>query len=137
MSNLCPLQPYRRMFLKTGGPLCKIQFWIFQFLIFLTLVVCPDKTFYTQYHGLINFEQISKRKITTKKFTLLPKSSATGVSTFIQKTKKVPFTFIRLLPSVPSKKIYKTTDMKIIFKKFQVLKVLFTFTRSLPSVYST
>ena len=40
MSNLCPLQPYRRMFLKTGGPLCKIQFWIFQFLIFLTLVVC-------------------------------------------------------------------------------------------------
>ena len=40
-------------------------------------------------HGLINFDQISKCKITTDKFTLLPKSPASGVSTLVHQIKPI------------------------------------------------
>ena len=46
-----------------------------------TLVKCPGKkALYNKYHGLLNFDEISQCKITTKSFTLLPKSSPIGLS---------------------------------------------------------
>ena len=71
----------------------RYSFGPFNFLIFQsptkTLVECPDKIFNTNFHGLVNFDQIRKCKITTKKFTLLPKSTASGLSTFVNKTSAV------------------------------------------------
>jgi hypothetical protein len=52
-------------------------------------VECPDKEFNEKYYGLLNFERISRCKITTKQFTLLPKSTAAGLSNFINKTSAV------------------------------------------------
>ena len=48
---------------------------------------CPGKTFHAKYHGLINFEEISKCTITTPRFTLLPKSPESEKSTLVYKTK--------------------------------------------------
>jgi hypothetical protein len=71
----------------------RYSFGPFNFLFFQspteTLVECPKESFNTEFHGLINFDQIRKCKITTKAFTLLPKSTATGLSTFINKTSAV------------------------------------------------
>jgi hypothetical protein len=52
-------------------------------------VECPGKEFIENYYGLLNFDRISRCKITTKQFTLLPKSTATGLSHFINKTSAV------------------------------------------------
>ena len=71
----------------------RYSFGPFNYLFFQhptnTLVECPGKKFNKLYSGLLNFDQISQCKITTKKFTLLPKSTATGLSTFINKTSAV------------------------------------------------
>ena len=65
----------------------------FNFLFFQepteSLVLCPGKTYHAKYHGLINFEEISKCTITTPRFTLLPKSPESGKSTLVYKTKPI------------------------------------------------
>lgn len=77
--------------LKLAAPKVRYSFGSFNFLFFQkptdSLVQCPGKTFNAKYHGLINFEEISKCTITTPKFTLLPKSPESEQSTLVYKTK--------------------------------------------------
>ena len=54
-----------------------------------TMVKCPNKTFTIDYHGLVNIDQISTCKLTTKNFTLLPKSTTASKPSFITKIKHV------------------------------------------------
>ena len=79
--------------LKIAAPKVRYSFGSFNFLFFQkptdSLVQCPAKTFNVKYHGLINFEEISKCTITTPLFTLLPKSPETEKSTLVYKTKPI------------------------------------------------
>ena len=79
--------------LKLADHRVRYSFGPFNYLFFQsptdTLVECPGKEFIENYYGLLNFDRISRCKITTKKFTLLPKSTATGLSNFINKTSAV------------------------------------------------
>ena len=79
--------------LKIAAPKVRYSFGSFNFLFFQkptdSLVQCPNKTFNTNYHGLINFEEISKCTITTPMFTLLPKSPESEKSTLGYKTKPI------------------------------------------------
>jgi hypothetical protein len=79
--------------LKLADHRVRYSFGPFNYLFFQsptdTLVECPDKEFNEKYYGLLNFERISRCKITTKQFTLLPKSTAAGLSNFINKTSAV------------------------------------------------
>ena len=79
--------------LKIAAPKVRYSFGSFNFLFFQkptdSLVQCPDKTFNTKYHGLINFEEISKCTITTPRFTLKPKSPESERSTLVYKTKPI------------------------------------------------
>ena len=79
--------------LKIAAPKVRYSFGSFNFLFFQkptdSLVQCPNKTFNARYHGLINFEEISKCTITTPLFTLLPKSPESGESTLAYKTKPI------------------------------------------------
>ena len=65
----------RHCSLKIAAPIVRYSFGPFNFLFFQkpteSLVECPGKTFHAKYHGLINFEEISKCTITTPRFTLL------------------------------------------------------------------
>ena len=54
-----------------------------------TMVKCPNNTFTINYHGLVNMDHISTCKITTKFFTLLPKSTNANLPSFINKTKQI------------------------------------------------
>ena len=76
--------------LKVAAPKVRYSFGSFNFLFFQkptdSLVQCPGKTFNAKYHGLINFEEISKCTITTPRFTLLPKSPESEKSTLVYKT---------------------------------------------------
>jgi hypothetical protein len=53
------------------------------------MVKCPNKTFTIDYHGLVNIDQISTCKLTTKNFTLPPKSTTASKPSFITKIKHV------------------------------------------------
>ena len=79
--------------LKIAAPKVRYSFGSFNFLFFQqptdSLVQCPAKTFNAKYHGLINFEEISKCTITTPRFTLLPKSPKSVKSTLVYKTKPI------------------------------------------------
>lgn len=79
--------------LKIAAPKVRYSFGAFNFLFFQkptdSLVQCPAKTFNAKYHGLINFEEISKCTITTPRFTLLPKSPESVKSTLVYKTKPI------------------------------------------------
>ena len=79
--------------LKLADPKVRYSFGSFNYLFFQeptkSLVECPGDKFHTVYHGLISFDQISKCKITTTKFTLLPKSPANSVSTMVQRTQPI------------------------------------------------
>jgi hypothetical protein len=57
----------------------------------MSLLKCPDdQDFNEEFHGLVNFEEISKCEIITDRFTLLPRSPATSeVSTLVHQTKPV------------------------------------------------
>jgi hypothetical protein len=77
--------------LKLADPQVRYSFGSFEYLFFQepthSLVECPgEEKMHTIYHGLISFDQISRCKITTTKFTLLPKSPANSISTMVQKT---------------------------------------------------
>ena len=79
--------------LKIAAPKVRYSFGSFNFLFFQkpteSLVECPNQTFHDKFHGLINFEQISKCTITTPKFTLLPKSPESKQSTLVYKPKPI------------------------------------------------
>ena len=83
----------RHCSLKIAAPKVRYSFGSFNFLFFQkpteSLVQCPGKTFHAKYHGLINFEKISKCTITTPRFTLLPKSPESEKSTLVYKTKPI------------------------------------------------
>ena len=83
----------RHCSLKIAAPKVRYSFGSFNFLFFQkpteSLVQCPGKTFHAKYHGLINFEEISKCTITTPRFTLLPKSPESEKSTLVYKTKPI------------------------------------------------
>ena len=77
--------------LKVADPRVRYSFGSLNFLFFQqpthSLVECPlREAFTTYYHGLISFDDISKCKITTPTFTLLPKSPASSVSPLVKKT---------------------------------------------------
>ena len=81
--------------LRIAAPKVRYSFGSFNFLFFqhktMSLLKCPgDQSFHEEFHGLVNFEEISKCEIITDRFTLLPKSPATSeVSTLIHQTKPV------------------------------------------------
>ena len=81
--------------LKIAAPKVRYSFGSLNFLFFqrptLSLLECPeDKSFNKMYHGLINFETISKCTIETDRFTLLPKSPARSkISTLVHQTKPI------------------------------------------------
>ena len=83
----------RHCSLKIAAPKVRYSFGSFNFLFFQkpteSLVQCPNKTFYANYHGLINFEEISKCTITTPRFTLKPKSPESQKSTLVHQTKPI------------------------------------------------
>ena len=76
--------------LKKASSQVRYSYGPFNFLFFQTptetLVKCPKEHFNLKFYGLVNFEEIRNCKIITKKFTLLPKSSAFAVSTFSNKS---------------------------------------------------
>ena len=80
--------------LRIAAPKIRYSFGSFNFLFFqlptVSLLDCPDKVLHDKFHGLINFEEISKCTITTDRFTLLPKSpAASEISTLALQTKPV------------------------------------------------
>jgi len=81
--------------LRIAAPKVRYSFGSFNFLFFqhktISLLKCPDdKAFNAEFHGLINFEEISKCKIVTDRFTLLPRSPATSeISTLVHQTKPI------------------------------------------------
>ena len=72
----------------------RYSFGPFHYLFFKqptrTMIECKDKKpFSDEYHGLINMNNISQCKITTKTFTLLPKSTMTTSASFAEKINRV------------------------------------------------
>ena len=72
----------------------RYSFGPFHYLFFKnptrTMIECKNKKpFSDEYHGLINMNNISQCKITTKTFTLLPKSTITTMASFAEKINRV------------------------------------------------
>ena len=80
--------------LKLADHKVRYSFGPFNYLFFQfptrTLVKCPHKkSFSNKYHGLVNMNDISKCKISTETFTLLPRSTATTTTSFTDKTTRI------------------------------------------------
>ena len=80
--------------LKLADHKVRYSFGPFNYLFFQyptrALVTCPNQqAIPNNYHGLIRMNKISKCKIETDTFTLLPKSTDTGVSSFTDNSKQI------------------------------------------------
>ena len=85
-TNGCSLKLAEHKVRYTFGTL---DFLFFQYPT-TTLVDCPNKKPFTnRFHGLINMDKISQCVIETSTFTLPPKSTTMGVSSFTDTTTKI------------------------------------------------
>jgi hypothetical protein len=79
--------------LQVANHKIRYAFGLFNFLFFeqptRTMVKCPNNTYTYDYHGLINMDHINTCTITTKNFTLLPRSTNAILPSFINKTKQI------------------------------------------------